>query len=402
MRILKYFLIFLVIFIVFVVIYFSWSSISDFVLIEPREPIVGRLPTSNQTTEEPRNEKTKEQMVLRVLSQGEVFDYWVTRNPSASPSSSTKVTADKQNDIYYLSNKGKVMKIESTQEIALIYESILEPNKIISNPNIQKIVVSSGEGVDKEWAILDPLSNSWTYLPEDTESATWSPDGKRVAYARSSGDIYVRNIRDSSASPSSSAKATADRQNDKQTEIKLINLNQIDGDIFWNKPNSLDIISKPTNYAPSTWIRLDITNKNAEVMQSGPAGLILNWSPDKKMALELNVQNFSGILNIIDENGDLIQELSFLTMPQKCGWAPDVLFCAIPRDLKTRTRYPEDYLQNGFFSADDVFKFNLKTGEVVQIWSKEEEALDFWNMKVVENRLLFVNRFDGKLYSLSF
>jgi len=54
------------------------------------------------------------------------------------------------------------------------------------------------------------------------------------------------------------------------------------------------------------------------------------------------------------------------------------------------------------FTSDDVYKINTATGAEQVLWDDAGQNMDVSDMKFFNNALFFINRYDNKLYGLTF
>jgi hypothetical protein len=108
--------------------------------------------------------------------------------------------------------------------------------------------------------------------------------------------------------------------------------------------------------------------------------------------------------------------LSFTTLPSKCIFGtPGVasgtinpsapIYCAVPSDQSTFSvaRLPDEYDQKVYFTNDDFYQINTNTGSLNKIFSAPTANLtiDATRMKIFNNILFFINRYDQKIYALA-
>jgi Tfp pilus assembly protein PilW len=80
------------------------------------------------------------------------------------------------------------------------------------------------------------------------------------------------------------------------------------------------------------------------------------------------------------------------------------LYCGIPRSSSgfSSARLPDDYNTMALFTSDDLYKINTATGAEQVLWSDTMQSMDVSNVKFFNGALFFVNRYDQKLYGLTF
>lgn len=68
------------------------------------------------------------------------------------------------------------------------------------------------------------------------------------------------------------------------------------------------------------------------------------------------------------------------------------------------TLFPDDYFAGRFYSIDDLYKVDLETGFGDLIIRRGENPLgivDAKNVKVRDNKIYFMDRYDNALYELA-
>ena len=54
------------------------------------------------------------------------------------------------------------------------------------------------------------------------------------------------------------------------------------------------------------------------------------------------------------------------------------------------------------FTSDNLYKVNTETGVIQPLWNSPTQNMDVSDLKFFNNALFFVNRYDNKLYGLTF
>jgi len=101
-------------------------------------------------------------------------------------------------------------------------------------------------------------------------------------------------------------------------------------------------------------------------------------------------------------------------MPDKCGGqaaasATAEIYCFVPQNpIPQQINLPDDYFQNNFFAADDLFvlKINPETKEFNEIKNplmsgiNNTPLFDGVKPRILNDKLYFINRLDENLYEL--
>ena len=144
-------------------------------------------------------------------------------------------------------------------------------------------------------------------------------------------------------------------------------------------------------------------------------GLKVYGTPLVLRLSSLGVNNAGGQLAFRDTAG-VQKVLSFATLPSKCAFGAPIaasgtanpsapIYCAVPSDqnIFSVARLPDEYNQDMYFTDDDFYSIDTDTGLLNEIFSASliNQTIDATDMKVFNNILFFVNRYDQKIYALA-
>ena len=167
--------------------------------------------------------------------------------------------------------------------------------------------------------------------------------------------------------------------------------------LSWPEASTVYIITPASEYVPGALLSLNIKNGALKKILEAPA-LIINPSLDGKKLLYSSRNS----LFLADNAGKGLMPLPFSTLASKCVFAANMvnLYCAVPKSMPSNFVIDDYY--KGLIDFDDEFKkVNLKTNDVSNIQAPEGN-FDAQNLIISpkEDYLMFVNRKDGKLYSI--
>jgi hypothetical protein len=352
-----------------------------------------------------------------VLSQSPILDYFI----------------DAKNDITAIQPSGAVIAIANGQTTTVSSSTI---DGIISasfSYDGKKVLVSFGDPSNPQMDVFDVAANTWMTFPKGIFSPQWSPvNNYQIAYL---------------AVPSAGrlALATINAANIKIAPTTLLTLNANDLTLQWPTASEFILSDKPTSQnAGSVWVYNSsagtlnpliyevpgaegIWSHNAAI----PYGLTFFNNPSGQGGNTLQLQAFSGNLPT--------QPLAFSTLPSKCAFNTELmpvatstagaaasttassttktsaktaptatpylaLYCGIPRSSSgfSSAHLPDDYNTMALFTSDDIYKINTATGAEQVLWSDVTQNMDVSDVKFFNNALFFVNRYDQKLYGLTF
>ncbi len=354
----------LIIAVVGMAIYFGWGKFKETVKTLPL--LAPETPTS--TASLPSTEG------LNLISQEKVFDYWFLND-----------------EVFYVTAEGKIIKIpkNGTEEVVqnTTFESL---NSLIISPDGQNIAF--GFNKPEKFRIFSIIENLWQPLDEKiikldwsaaTSTATTTPP---IAYLKKTANLY--NL------------ATYNFKTKKENFVAT--LASQDVNISWLTPEKILVWEKPSYYKPASLLSFNPKTKKVEVLIYEQPGLMINWSPNKEMALvSKNGPSIEPILYLVNKEIEVITNLPFLTLPSKCAFSEDsqLIACAVPlpQQIRNKWRFPDDWLIN-----KDNFSETLYLGRLTQDGILSQPFLSGVNaekIKIHQDKLFFINNLDQKLYS---
>jgi hypothetical protein len=352
-----------------------------------------------------------------VLSSAPVADYFV--NP--------------QNNIIAIEPTGQVISITNGQSTTINTSTI---NNLISasfSYDGKRILVSYGDPTNPQAGIFNVSSSMWTSLPQGMLSPQWSPaKNYQIAYLVTTGNGKL-------------ALASINAANLKTSPTTLLTLNADDLTLQWPTQNEFILSDKPTSQsAGSIWgfdsqagtlMPLVYETPGAEGIWSHNAAIpygLVSFTTPANQNNTMQLEAFSGSLPT--------QPLTFQTLPTKCGFNTEqmpatsivstttstatttstkskvispitpqpisslALYCGVPRSSSgfSSANLPDDYNTTALFTSDDIYKINTATGDVQSLWSDPTQNVDVSDLKFFNNAIFFINRYDQKLYGLTF
>ncbi len=326
------------------------------------------LPTSSETypeTSSPENQLSSG--FTSLSSENNIFDYWLTSTGT----------------IYQINSSGQIFESTETGSLDLIVSSeIVSLNEVQPSPDGSSIIVKFNYPNLPNFSILNITDKTWSPLPVDIISASWSPDSKQIAYLNSN-KLALLNLK---------TKKTQD----------IIKLNQKDLKINWIRPNEILLYETPSSYLVSSiWI-VDISKKTIKPFLQNERGLSVVWSKEADLGLKLTTNNSKAItLDLINSKGDTLKDFSFITLPDKCLIEQRKIYCGVPQAKPNPgISLPDDYYKRAIYFKDDIFMINLNDGSVTKLLNGDDQLVDAYRLSIQNNRLYFLNRFDNRLYSL--
>lgn len=293
-----------------------------------------------------------------------------------------------QNKIFWYDQTGQLWSsgLDGSGTKAAAQTPIQNFIKSIWSADGSKNVISVGTSQkDIRFASLFPESAVSTFLPNNTKSVAFSPNGKRITY-QVIDDGKNQNTLFSS-----------DPDGKKTNTVAALKLRDVI--IGWPQASLISFVSKPSGLTGgSLWV-LNLKTLVFDKLIDGHNGLEVLWSPDgAKILFSITDQNAKNPrLSVMDLNGNA-KDLGIATIVSKCAWASNNrdIYCAAGR-WPGDAALPDDYYKDAFSIVDDIVKINVDSGRKDAVVSPIFDAV---NLAVSQNQdfLLFITKNTGRLY----
>lgn len=300
---------------------------------------------------------------LQNISEDQIFDYWINK---------------KTGDVYYANKAGQIIKSANGKEELVNSQTINNLNRLESSYDGSSAVAKFNYPSLPTFSIFNAETNGWRALPQDTISATWSPNSGEVIYLDDKA-LKILNLAD-------------------QKTRELSKMNQKDIELHWRNDSKI-LLTSNLNSAVKIWA-WDL-NKKTLVPFLMEVGTAISWSKDDKFGIKLNSANETPRTSLIDGNGNVLSEFTFKTLPSKCLIQDQKIYCAIPKNIPGNVKLPEDYYKKAVYFEDVFYIINLSTGGFSEIPTENPDlAIDAEHLEVFGGKLFFKNRLDDKLYNI--
>lgn len=312
---------------------------------------------------------------LNLLSNIQAFGYWLKAN----------------GDIYILAANGNVIKISSDGAEERITTQTIETLHSLKASNDGSIAaVSFGYPFQETFTLFDTKNNTWQPLPPGITAVAWDPkSSNRLAYLKSngrSGSLVILNL------------------NNQQTQ-EILKINILDAKLDWVEPNTIYISEKPSAKNLGSLWSVNINQRTLRRIIADENGLITTWSSNGSLAAKSNTAG----LFIINKQNQILATLAFPTIASKCTFNAENLYCAVPQNTAgSALALPDDYLKREIYFDDQIYEIPLTLGIdnrindfAVPIVIPSLQSFDAEKLKVVGDKLYFINRYDQKLYQLA-
>ncbi len=318
-------------------------------------------------------------------------------------------------EVILLNKFGKVIKIKNKEQETIITNLNVFPKNINITKDGSKIVFDLNNII----SIFDVNSKKWRQLEQESFAPFISESNELFYFVKKQGDsVDLMKI---------------DLNKENASSQKLINLNALNYKIISKNKDSILLASNPSSIDIGSVLEFNTKTKNLSLIYELP-GLIFKWNEKFNLGLMFTTNNFNnykgGVLTLLNKNEEN-KTFSFLTLPSKCDFREFKnkeavlqttinttttlnneeaknqsnniqLICAVPQDqekLKYQ-RFVDDYLTKELYTEDNVYLINLSDQTMNIVWSSNNDYFDMNNVKVFNNKLFFINRFDNKLYSI--
>ncbi len=301
---------------------------------------------------------------------------------------------------YYFRNRSAIALRPDGQVL-----SILGTGETIKNPaTLKEKIISITPSFDGRWfiekwgstnnprfSLFDVENNTWTTFSDlYFMDMDFSPNESKIVYLEDLAGKITLGIMD-----------LTKKTGAEFSRNPIMSLFLRDMVISWPSSDSIILSDKPSyRVFGSTW-KYSISTNKFEPLVSGRSGTWIKW--DKKTGYGIQFSHLDeDKLEIINTNGETIFTSPVLTFPDKCITTTDILYCALPQNMALNKLLPDDYLKKSFYTNDTFYKFNLKNGEMKQLFTASAPVkIDAINLVLENGKLYFINRYDRKLYQLS-
>lgn len=306
-----------------------------------------------------------------------IFDYWINKNSG---------------DIYYIAQDSQLHKITGDgKDIELDSKAIGNLGYIKPSNDGTLILVAFGYPQNPTFAIYDTAQKSWQAFPAGTTAAAWDPkSNNRLAYLKNNGStarLYLFTI-------------------NTNRSVEILRLAEQDLNLDWSQPNIIYFMERPSGkYLSSVWA-YNLTTKSFTALIRNESSLLWKWRNDNTSAIKWS----NGALSLVDGQNRVLGTTDLKTLPEKCAFADLRIYCAASGNQASviPSSFADDYLKKLISSDDDFYFLSLldlgKNTNLIKIpfFSSLEigNKIDADHLEIQNNRLLFINRHDEKLYSL--
>ncbi|MBI3638236.1 hypothetical protein HY227_00640 [Candidatus Wolfebacteria bacterium] len=335
----------------------------------------------NQDLTAGQEERKEAPEKLKIISGGTASGYLIT--PSGIGATTTAF------DVFYMNEAGQIIKIGANNEEIISEKTFDDIQLVKTSRNGKFILIKYGSINNPDFSIFNIETKVWQKL-SNVSAADFSPDSKKIAYLENSNNSAKSNL------------ALKDLTGANPKSQRVLSLYQKDFDLIWNNPEKIFLEPKPSSeYEGQIWA-VGVKNKTMSQISSG-LGLMAKWSSDGKAGIRFKTSpDRSQKLDFINDKGEVLGNLDFFTLPNKCAINQSVIYCALPQSYNSMIEptLPDDYLKKAVYSRDFIFRIDTNQNSFDLVLGDLGRNIDAVNLNFYGNQLFFINRYDGRLYSL--
>ncbi|NCN52905.1 hypothetical protein GW950_00385 [Candidatus Wolfebacteria bacterium] len=301
---------------------------------------------------------------INLVAENEIFDYWVSNN-----------------FIYYITKSGEIVRISNSSQDVLNSQTLNKLNKIEPSFDGSRIIAKFNYPNLPTFSTFSVSTGNWTPLPEGVIAATWSPNSNELVYLdESSLNIY---------NPST------------QKTTKVLNMTQKEVDLDWVSSSEVFLSTLPSIDNNSSLWSINLNTDRLTKLINEEAGLMMNWSKTDELGLKLHNEKRTAFTSLVSMDGNTLATFSFVTMPSKCIFDSPRIYCAIPNDIPEGVALPDDYLKRATYFDDGLYLIDISADSATILSNPDDLLIDADHLELFGENLLFKNRIDDRLYSLS-
>jgi hypothetical protein len=300
---------------------------------------------------------------------GPVYGYWIQDNTG---------------DVFAATEEGKLVRIAPGTDIAQDLVSLDDDIvlSLTSSPRGDMALVTALDSFGaRSIRFFNARNGSWTNLPVGVVSAAWSPDGNSIAYLEGNeGSSLIRIL-----------SVTTQEVSD------IMTLHQFDFNLFWLSEDLLYLSTSPSYFAPGSLWTLSLSSRSLTPIFKDVEGLFIQWADDARQGIKFTSAEGPDNLSLIEPDGTSLGIFQVTTIPSKCFVDGTRFACAVPDNIPSGVILPDDYLKRKVYFRDKFVVWDSSSPAAPSIINPEFLA-DAHQLRVHNNTLYFVNRYDRHLY----
>jgi hypothetical protein len=299
---------------------------------------------------------------------------------------------------YFVPESREVKRVSiDTPSVVVVMPLSGEPVQAVWSPLYTQALVQMKTVASTEWYLVDVDKKIETPLKQGIEQPIWTSLGDKIVYKYY--DVKTKERSLSIANPDGSDwKKIGDSpfQNMSSTVTPQGSLF-----VFWNTANAFEETSLRS---------MSLIGGDVKTLFSGKFGVDYRYAPDGQKILISSTNQKGGTtpaLGLLLNQGTQYQNLGIPSLTTKTAWSKNskTLYYALPGSLPADAVMPNDYFSKPLLTQDTFWKVSVETGEKKRIVETRDITKNYDVSSVMvnddETMLVFVNRIDGKLYSIA-
>lgn len=301
-----------------------------------------------------------------------------------------KIVSDMELSGYWFNDEGRLYLVGMKGGIVGVSNRKFDDiNFLKESANGERILMGYGYPDNLSFVIFDISKQSWTPLSEGVISADWHPTDSNKLVFLENGRLSLLDL-------------------SKEKVERTFGLNMIDAVVRWSDADKIAVSDRPTALVGNGLWELDLDNGSFSKISEGKGVMIKNNDYWRLIFSGSISGRFDSLLLIDRKDPNFKVDVSSLfndeliTLPEKCVLGEFRIYCAFPRDIPNSATLPDDYLRREFVSSDDFYVIiaNPQGGVSAELVYSPSLVIDAVNLRKQGDKLYFINRRDGKLYSL--
>lgn len=305
--------------------------------------------------------------------------------------------------LYYAKSNGNVLRVnlEGKEKKIISSDNLSGLVDNLWSPKRDKVISQFRQGEYDSFSMYDFNTQKVKNYDPGMDNIVWSNLGDKIIYKYYDGSAkkWTLNVSDPDAGNWKELTGLEYRN------MKIAQIPQSTLVSFWNAPNSFE----ETNLSV-----VSMMGGEKKRIFSQKFGADYLWSPNGEKALVSSVENKGGSrmnLAVMNSNGGEYSSLNVPTMASKCVWSGEntVVYCAFPGSIPESAVMPNDYQEGKIQTKDTFWKINIAAGgkqeRIVEIEDLNAMKMNFDAKNLFlssdEEKLFFVNSYDGKLYRIN-
>lgn len=322
-------------------------------------------------------------------SEAEVFSELTLSRLSDTPAFSHWAVGG-TGEVFYFTETGKVFTAEEGDDLEVSSQELPSPlRRALPSLDGRLVLGLFGTIENPRWGIYDTIDTVWRPLPAGARDAVWGMTNETLLLRVEQGSslaLGTINLRDNALTFTPLIQ---------DFRLKHVSMHMV-------SPERVLFAEDPLPGAQSRLWELNIKTLGLRLLSGAEEGLLLSASPKRDFILKYASPD---VFQVLDAHLEEQAPVFFVTLPQKCGFDNENIFCFRPQeDVAERAAFFDDYLKKRIFTTDSFVAFGPNDlGEDTLFVSGGADApvIDGIHPMFAKGKYTFINRYDGYVYQLA-